>query len=141
MLVYGGTEWTRRKECWQQERTTPHQRITKKRRHHCRARRADREQYKQAVADRRQLTMDWDEGAFRHLRFEDVKLPSPSESESSLLRLRRCLLMAGTLPKGCPIQPSRATKRRLSQDSAKAMELTVQSSIPEIALTVSDDEL
>lgn len=141
LLVHGGTEWTRRKECWQQERTTSHQRNKKKRRHHCRARRTDREQYKQAVADRRQLTMDWDVDAYRRLRFDDVKLPSPSESESSLLRLRRRLLMSGTLPKGCRIQPSRATKRRLNEDSAMAPEPTVQSSIPEIFLTVSDDEL
>jgi hypothetical protein len=106
-----GSAFDRRLVEWRSERTSRCVRVHPKRRHHTRSRRASRERH------RTQLPMfvtDWSngEGFIRPANPSDVKLPSPPESKSALLQLRRRLLMERKLPKGCRIMPARGSKRR-----------------------------
>ena len=52
----------------------------------------------------------------QHVEMSDIALPSPPEGHSSLLQLRRRLVMSKSLPKGCRIQPTRSSKRRIQEE-------------------------
>jgi hypothetical protein len=112
LLRQGSEEWTQRVNIWSQYRTPGFVRATRKRRHHCRARKAERVQYEVATALRSMMTFDWDENRWRPTSLEDVKLPSPTCDHDNLLRVRRVILRQRNLPKGSRIQPSRKAKRR-----------------------------
>jgi hypothetical protein len=148
LLVQGSEEWTRRLNIWSQFRTSSFARATRKRRHHCRARKTVRLHYEASMEERSLMTYDWNENRWRPTSLGDVKLPSPF-SDGDLHRIRRAILRKRNLPTGCRIQPPRRAKRRCqSPASADILQVTsaqistaCKPSTPEIVLTVSDDEL
>jgi hypothetical protein len=90
------------------------------------------------------------------LRLSNVKLPSPPESKSALLQVRRRLLMERKLPKGCRIMPARGSKRRrviesteqVDDDPSKTETANVEAPalsaqpelvVPDINITMFDD--
>ena len=149
-LVEGSSEWEQQLQAWRCFRTARLDRSTRKRRHHCRARRDERRQYTGAINRRSQLTFDWDNHQWRPVSIRDVVLPSPPVYSADLLRIRRLMLRKRTLPRGCRLQPPRTTKyRRVPQTTAVdsteqtcvCQEHSASSSTPDITLTVSDEEL
>jgi hypothetical protein len=86
----------------------------------------------------------------------DVIIPSSPESKSSLLQLRRRLLLPKKLPKGCRIQLARLGKRRRVESTECSSDYksasctpTIETSaaaenqelVPDIDLTMFDDSL
>jgi hypothetical protein len=150
LLQPGSAEWQGQLEVWRSVRTEGCVRSSNKRRHCCRTRKVERQQYLMAMANRPKMTYDWDTCSWRPLEMSDIQLPSPPAYNAELLRTKRALTRKRLLPKGCRIQPSRKTKyprlpvevtsklQLSDQGSAGAFELSPQ---PEIILTVSDEEL
>jgi hypothetical protein len=154
-LDRNGSVFGRRMAEWRTERTNSFVRPHPKRRHHLRARRASRERYKAQLP---MLVTDWSqgEGFFRPANLSDVIIPSSPESKSSLLQLRRRLLLQKKLPKGCRIQPARLGKRRRVESTECSSDYksstctpTIETSaaaenqelVPDIDLTMFDDSL
>jgi hypothetical protein len=155
-LDRGGSAFDRRIVEWRTERTSRYVRLHPKKRHHIRSRRASRERYKAQLPEFATIWTNG-EGFCRPVHPSDVELPSPPESQSALLQLRRRLLMEKKLPKGCRLQPARGSKRRRVDSTDKVSAVpskTVNSNIevpassvepelavPDIDISVFDDNL
>ena len=89
----------------------------------------------------------------RSISFNDIQLPSPPDYNTELLRNRRIMLRRRDLPKGCRVFPARTAKHRRASSEVVVSKLQVADVppdpplfpssrlIPEITLTVSDEDL
>lgn len=107
VLDHQSSTYQERLAVWTVERSRSTVRLCRKKRHPLRSRHIDREQYKSALQHNRNR---------QNVEMSDIALPSPPENNSSLLQLRRRIVMTQSLPKGCRIQPPRSSKRKIPEE-------------------------